>query len=221
MNAGGSIDRESRGSLIARAIAPIFHRLLDRIDAGLVEGGIDAHLPDGTHRLLGGRAPGPVPIVTIHRWRALVRLATAGSVGWYEGWAAGDWSSPDPVPLFDLFMRNRVPLGRSARAGGWQRWGLRAWHALRSNDRRGARRNVAEHYDLGNDFYREWLDPGLTYSERALRARRYAGARAGSQACRDPRSHRDRAWRYDIGDRLRLGIVRPNAPRAPADGSTR
>ena len=61
-------------------------------------------------------------------------------------------------------MRNRVPLGRSARAGGWQRWGLRAWHALRSNDRRGARRNVAEHYDLGNDFYREWLDPGLTYS---------------------------------------------------------
>jgi cyclopropane-fatty-acyl-phospholipid synthase len=163
MNAGGGIEREGGGG-IARVVAPIFHQLLDRIDAGLLEGGIDAHLPDGTHRLLGGRAPGPVPIVTIHRWRALVRLATAGSVGWYEGWAAGDWSSPDPVPLFDLFMRNRVPLGGLARAGGWQRLVLRIYHFLRRNDRKGARRNIADHYDLGNDFYREWLDASLTYS---------------------------------------------------------
>ncbi|MDQ2893711.1 MAG: cyclopropane-fatty-acyl-phospholipid synthase family protein [Pseudomonadota bacterium] len=164
MNVGASIDREIQGSLVTRLVAPVFHRLLDRIDAGLDEGGIDAHLPDGTHRLLGGRKPGPLPIVTIHRWRALVRLATAGSVGWYEGWAAGDWSSPDPVPLFDLFMRNRVGLGRSARAGGWQRLVLRGWHALRRNNRTGARRNIADHYDLGNDFYRAWLDDGLTYS---------------------------------------------------------
>ena len=117
-----------------------------------------------THRLLGGRKPGPVPLVTIHRWRALVRLATGGSVGWYEAWADGDWSSPDPVPLFDLFMRNRVPLANVARAGGVPKLLLRGWHALRRNDRKGSRRNIADHYDLGNDFYREWLDPSLTYS---------------------------------------------------------
>ncbi|WP_174284741.1 cyclopropane-fatty-acyl-phospholipid synthase family protein [Sphingomonas bacterium] len=156
--------KERSGTVVARAVAPIFHRLLDRIDAGLVEGGIESRLPDGTRRLLGGRREGPLPIVVVHRWRALVRLATAGSVGWYEGWAAGDWSSPDPVPLFDLFMRNRVSLGVSARAGGWQRLALRGWHGLRRNHRAGARRNIAEHYDLGNDFYREWLDPGMTYS---------------------------------------------------------
>ena len=164
MNAGAGIEREQDGGTIARAVAPLFHRLLDRIDAGLAQGGIEASLPDGTRRLLGGRAPGPLPVVVIHRWRALVRLATAGSVGWYEGWTAGDWSSPDPVPLFDLFMRNRVALGGSARAGGWQRIALRGWHALRRNHRAGARRNIAEHYDLGDDFYREWLDPGMTYS---------------------------------------------------------
>jgi cyclopropane-fatty-acyl-phospholipid synthase len=164
MNAGGDIDHDGRGSLFARALGPIFHRLLDRIDAGLDEGGIDALLPDGTRRLLGGRRDGPLPTVTVHRWRALLRLATAGSVGWYEGWVAGDWSSPDPVPLFDLFMRNRVSLGGAARAGGWQRLALRAWHAIRRNDRKGARRNIADHYDLGNDFYRLWLDEGLTYS---------------------------------------------------------
>ena len=164
MNAGAEIDNERRGGAVARLVAPVFHRLLDRIDAGLASGGIEASLPDGTRRLLGGRAPGPIPIVVIHRWRALIRLATSGSVGWYEGWATGDWSSTDPVPLFDLFMRNRASLGRSARAGGWQRVVLRGWHALRRNHRAGARRNIAEHYDLGDDFYREWLDPGMTYS---------------------------------------------------------
>ncbi|MBD8733893.1 SAM-dependent methyltransferase [Sphingomonas sp. CFBP 13706] len=153
-----------RATSAARLTAPIFHRLLDRIDAGLESGGIEASLPDGTRRLLGGRALGPMPIVTVHRWRALVRLATAGSVGWYEGWTAGDWSSPDPVPLFDLFMRNRISLGRTARSGGVARLSARAWHWMRRNHRTGSRRNIAAHYDLGNDFYETWLDPSLTYS---------------------------------------------------------
>lgn len=155
---------ERRGGVVARAVAPVFHRLLDRIDAGLLEGAIDAHLPDGTHRLIGGRAAGPVPIVHLHRWRALVRLATGGSVGWYEAWVAGDWSSPDPVPLFDLFMRNRRSLGGVARAGGLVRGAMRIGHWLRRNHRAGSRRNIAAHYDLGNDFYTTWLDPSLTYS---------------------------------------------------------
>ena len=149
---------------IARLVAPPFHRLLDRIDRGLAVGAIEASLPDGTHRLLGGRVEGPVPVVAIHRWRALWRLASGGSIGWYEGWAAGDWSSPDPVPLFDLFMRNRVSLGDAARSGGPARLAARLLHRRRRNDHGGARANIAAHYDLGNDFYREWLDPSLTYS---------------------------------------------------------
>ncbi|MBD8550320.1 MULTISPECIES: SAM-dependent methyltransferase [unclassified Sphingomonas] len=164
-----------RATSAARLTAPIFHRLLDRIDAGLESGGIEASLPDGTRRLLGGRAPGPMPVVTVHRWRALVRLATAGSVGWYEGWTAGDWSSPDPVPLFDLFMRNRISLGRTARSGGVARLSARAWHWMRRNHRTGSRRNIAAHYDLGNDFYETWLDPSLTYSS-ALFAEPISGA---------------------------------------------
>jgi len=147
-----------------------FHAFLDRIDAGLACGAIEARLPDGTHRRLGGRAPGPEPVVTIHRWRALVRLATAGSIGWYEGWAASDWSSPDPVPLFDLFMRNRRTLGDTARSAGPVRLAARLLHWQRRNDLSGSRRNIAEHYDLGNDFYGEWLDPSLTYSSALLEA---------------------------------------------------
>lgn len=144
--------------------APLFHRMLDRIDAGLAQGAIEATLPDGRTRLLGGRAAGPVAIVTLHRWRALYRLATGGSAGWYEAWAAGDWSSPDPVPLFDLFMRNARTLGGVARASIWSRWLRVAAHWARRNDLRRARSNVAYHYDLGNDFYATWLDAGMTYS---------------------------------------------------------
>jgi cyclopropane-fatty-acyl-phospholipid synthase len=158
------------GGLLARLFGGGFHRILDRIDAGLLEGGIDATLPDGTHRILGGRAPGPMPVVRLHSWRALVRLISSGSVGWYKSWALGEWSSPDPVPLFDLFMRNGESLGEVARAKGIWRGVNRAAHLLRRNSKARARANIAFHYDLGNDFYRAWLDPGMTYSSALFEA---------------------------------------------------
>lgn len=145
-------------------VAPIGDRVLARIDRGLAEGAIEATLPGGARRLLGGHAPGPCAVVHVVKWRALRRLAAGGSAGWYEAWAAGEWTSPDPVVLFELFMRNRRTLGRAARASGLSKLARRAWHWLRRNHRAGARRNVAAHYDLGNDFYETWLDPSRTYS---------------------------------------------------------
>jgi cyclopropane-fatty-acyl-phospholipid synthase len=158
------------GGLLARLFGGSFHRILDRIDAGLGEGGIEATLPDGSHRRLGGRAPGPMPVVRLHSWRALIRLMSSGSVGWYKAWEAGEWSSPDPVPLFDLFMRNGESLGETGRAKGVFRLVNRIAHAFRGNDRKGARRNIAHHYDLGNDFYAAWLDSGMTYSSAVFAA---------------------------------------------------
>jgi cyclopropane-fatty-acyl-phospholipid synthase len=138
--------------------------VLRAIDRGLREGGIDATLPDGSTLVLGGRAPGPRPVVHLHSWKALVRLVTSGSAGWYRAWAAGEWSSPDPVPLFDLFMRNGKTLGQVARAKGASRLAHRALHALRSNTIARARQNILAHYDLGNEFYAAWLDQSMTYS---------------------------------------------------------
>ena len=152
---------------VDRLLAPfagVFHRLLDRIDQGLEAGSIETSLPDGTSRVLGGRGAGPVAIVEITSWRALIRLAMGGSAGWYVGWSLGEWRSPDPVPLFDLFMRNRGPLGEVGRSRGPIRAVRRLWNALHRNHRSGARRNIEFHYDLGNDFYSLWLDPGMTYS---------------------------------------------------------
>lgn len=151
-------------TVASRLAAPLYHRMLDRIDQGLEAGTIEVSLPDGSYRHLGGRAPGPVAVVELKRWTALLRLVRSGSVGWYEAWQRGEWASPDPVPLFDLFMRNRVPLGEVGRAQGLSRFAKRIGHMLRRNHRRGARRNIEFHYDLGNDFYSLWLDSTMTYS---------------------------------------------------------
>jgi cyclopropane-fatty-acyl-phospholipid synthase len=142
----------------------IFHRMLDRLDAGMERGSLDTRLPDGTRRLLGGRTDGPAAELEIASWRALVRLATGGSSGWYDAWAAGEWASPDPVALFELFGFNRATIAKAARARGFPLLLKQLTHRARRNHREGSRRNIRFHYDLGNDFYAAWLDPSMTYS---------------------------------------------------------
>lgn len=159
-----------RGGWFSRALAPLFRRQLDRIDAGIASGSLSLRLPDGATRLLGGREAGPAAIVDLRSWRALLRLALGGSIGWYRAWALGEWASPDPVALFALFGRNRAELARQARATGPSLRIKRLIHAMRRNDRNGSRRNIHFHYDLGNDFYRLWLDPGMTYSSARFTA---------------------------------------------------
>jgi cyclopropane-fatty-acyl-phospholipid synthase len=92
-------------------------------------------------------------------------VAANGSVGAGEAWMDGFWRCSDPVALVRLLVRNRDLLDGMetglARLGGIA---MRAWHALRRNTRDGSRRNIAAHYDLGNDFFRLFLSPDLMYS---------------------------------------------------------
>jgi cyclopropane-fatty-acyl-phospholipid synthase len=152
------------GSMLARLIAPAFSKVLDEIDRRLTEGGIEVVVPDGEIRRLGFSADGPKAVVRLSSWLALVRLATSGSVGWYKAWALGEWSSPDPVTVFEVFSANAAPLGDVGRAKGPFRWLNALAHRLRDNAPHKARENIAAHYDLGNDFYSAWLDATMTYS---------------------------------------------------------
>src|SRR3954464_9499705 len=127
--------------LFSRLFAPGFHKLIDGIDAGIARGSILGKLPDGTTRLLGGREEGIVAEVEIRDWRALLRLATGGSCGWYQAWEAGEWTSPDPVSLFALFMANGEQLGEVGRAKGPWRIASRFAHWLNRNTRTGSERN--------------------------------------------------------------------------------
>ncbi|MFL6736864.1 MAG: class I SAM-dependent methyltransferase [Sphingomonas sp.] len=152
------------GGLVARLSAPAISRVLDEIDKRLSTGGIETTLPDGSRRHLGFRADGPTAIVHLSSWMALVRLATSGSVGWYKAWASGEWSSPDPVRIFEIFSADAAALGEVGRAKGPFRWMNALAHRLRDNAPGKARKNIAAHYDLGNDFYSAWLDDTMTYS---------------------------------------------------------
>jgi cyclopropane-fatty-acyl-phospholipid synthase len=152
------------GGVVARLISPALDKLLGEIDGKLSSGGFDAVLPDGSRRRLGFHGPGPRASIHISSWMALVRLATSGSVGWYKAWTLGEWSSPDPVKIFELFSANAAPLGDIGRAKGPFRWVNSLAHRLRDNAPRKARQNIAAHYDLGNDFYSAWLDETMTYS---------------------------------------------------------
>lgn len=155
---------------LARLLAGGVTRILDRIDAGLEAGSIRTTLPDGSHRLLGGRKPGFDAVAHLNSYRSLLRLATGGSVGWFQAWQEGEWESPDPVPLFALFMANASALGNVGRAHGPWRWAMRGLHSLRRNTRSGSLRNIHAHYDLGNDFYAAWLDPTMCYSSARFAA---------------------------------------------------
>ncbi|BDW82803.1 cyclopropane-fatty-acyl-phospholipid synthase [Erythrobacter sp. Dej080120_24] len=150
--------------LLARLMAPGFAKILAQVDAGLERGSITAHLPDGTTRVLGGRAAGFDVEIRLKDWRALLRLATGGSVGWFQAYEAGEWEADNHAHMFALMSDNVRTLKNTARSSGLFRLiGLFA-HQMNRNDRSGSVRNISAHYDLGNDFYKEWLDPSMTYS---------------------------------------------------------
>jgi cyclopropane-fatty-acyl-phospholipid synthase len=121
------------GGRLASLASPAFARVLDELEGRFDSGGLEAILPNGSPRRIGFRAPGAAAVVHIHRWMALVRLALSGSVGWYKAWTLGEWSSPDPVAIFELFSANAVPLGDIGRAKGPFRWTNALAHRLRDN----------------------------------------------------------------------------------------
>ncbi len=91
--------------------------------------------------------------------RLLRRLAADGAIGFGEAYMDGDWDTPDLSQLIEVLARRPVIRGFAAR-----RLLHRLEHLRRANTRTGSRRNIAAHYDLGNDFFRLWLDPSMTYS---------------------------------------------------------
>ena len=160
----GTLPVTALGGFFARLYAGRIDRILSRIDLGLQHGSLLLHLPGNTSRLLGGRGDGPAAEITIHSWRAIVRFAIGGSIGFYQSYEAREWDSPDAPTLFSLIMRNAAYLGDTLRAKGPWRFAAIIFHFIRRNSRKGARHNIAAHYDLGNDFYAQWLDSTMSYS---------------------------------------------------------
>jgi cyclopropane-fatty-acyl-phospholipid synthase len=116
-----------------------------------------------------GATAGHVAEIAIHRRRGLRRMLLDGEQGFVEGFLEGDWSTPDLHALLGFFIENEAAFERRGRNTRLTELRHRLMHRFRANSPRGSRRNIAAHYDLGNDFYASWLDAGMNYSSGLYR----------------------------------------------------
>ncbi|MEK9644441.1 MAG: cyclopropane-fatty-acyl-phospholipid synthase family protein [Alphaproteobacteria bacterium] len=127
-------------------------------------GALTVVLPNGRSIRVTGRSPGRTGEIRLNRWRAVRRVLAAGGIGFGEGYMDGDWDSPDLPALIETLAANLPKNKGLVRRLSPLRLANRLRHLCRPNSRNGAARNIAAHYDLGNDFYALWLDPTMTYS---------------------------------------------------------
>ena len=138
----------------------LFLHTLRKIQGGLLE----IVCPDETYTF--GEAGATLrAMAVIHDERFFVRALTGADIGLGESYVDGDWTTPDLVPLVQLAVRNlRTIDSRNRFASTLRGFASRVQHSLRTNSISGSRRNIRGHYDLGNDFYRLFLDEQMIYS---------------------------------------------------------
>ncbi|MCU0896903.1 MAG: cyclopropane-fatty-acyl-phospholipid synthase family protein [Burkholderiales bacterium] len=142
--------------------APLAARMVLGILGNLAHGHLVVGLPDGSRREFG--RGGPTASIEVRDWAAFGDILRSGDVGFGEAYMAGRWHTPDLAGLLTLFASNRDAIERALYGGFWGGLAYRVRHWLNANTRRGSRRNISAHYDLGNDFYSLWLDRSMTYS---------------------------------------------------------
>ncbi|MDU8927018.1 cyclopropane-fatty-acyl-phospholipid synthase family protein [Alisedimentitalea sp. MJ-SS2] len=129
----------------------------------LRDGQLTLRTPEGERYHFGHS--GPEAEMTIRNWVAVSALAAHGQVGLGETYVQGLWDTPSVEGLVALAMRNREHLGAFDQASPFNKAKFRLVDTvMRANTRRGSRRNIRSHYDVGNEFYALWLDEGMTYS---------------------------------------------------------
>ncbi|MGY6709106.1 MAG: class I SAM-dependent methyltransferase [Rhizobiaceae bacterium] len=144
---------------------PAKARLALRVGMKLPKGTLVVHTPEGEVLEVGGNAPGPHAEVVLKNWNLPRRAFSSATIGVAESYMDGDWDSPDVTAFLELFVVNEEAGEKVAGGANWLMTAIeRVRHWLNDNTPSGSKRNISAHYDLGNAFYREWLDPSMTYS---------------------------------------------------------
>ena len=148
-----------RPSIIEQLVVSVAKRLIPKA----IKGQLDLTLPSGRVFTLGGNVAGEQADLTIRNFKVLWTSLRRAQLGFFESYLAGDIESKNPTAIFRFYLQNRKGLDRAS--------GLftasvidKIWHRLRDNSTEGSKENISAHYDLGNDFYRQWLDDTMTYS---------------------------------------------------------
>jgi cyclopropane-fatty-acyl-phospholipid synthase len=140
-------------------------RTVLRMLLGIKKGALDITLPSGKRYRVNGVEAGPHADVTLRNWGLPTRALSGGTNGAAESYIDGDWDSRNVRDFLEFFLVNStegvdMTRGRGLLANVVQK--LRHW--LNQNSKSGSKRNISAHYDLGNTFYSQWLDPTMTYS---------------------------------------------------------
>jgi cyclopropane-fatty-acyl-phospholipid synthase len=148
--------------------APASARMALRMLQHLKHGALDVQLPDGSSAHFGqvtvDHPDAPRAALRIHDWAVCSAVIKSGDIGFAEGYIDGHWTTPDLTALLKLFIANREQI-ESVIYGHWLgRLAYRIKHLLNHNSKANSRKNIQAHYDLGNDFYRLWLDETMSYS---------------------------------------------------------
>jgi cyclopropane-fatty-acyl-phospholipid synthase len=148
---------------------PRYFAQVYRVASRLQNGRLDFVLADGRRfRADSGRA-GPVAEITVVDGDIFARLIREGDLGFCEAYLEGGWTTPDLQAFMDLVHADNYEIYDGFPGMGFVRIFERLRHSLRANSRRQARKNIAYHSDLGNDFYQLWLDDTMTYSSALFR----------------------------------------------------
>jgi cyclopropane-fatty-acyl-phospholipid synthase len=153
----------SPSSVALPAGTPAAARTLFKLLHKLRHGSLTVQLPDGSMQRFGGTAL-PHASLHLHNWNVCSAALKSGDIGFAESFIAGDWSTSNLTDLLRVLIQNRSEV-ESAIYGTWVgRLLYRVRHLLNRNTKANSQKNIHAHYDLGNAFYRLWLDETMNYS---------------------------------------------------------
>jgi len=129
-------------------------------------GSLKITIPGGKTLSYTAPNPGPHAEGVLHNWGIIRRLMSSGSLGVAESYIDGEWDSPDTTSFLEMFLLNAYGGGAESFFNRNPLMNLfsKISHWLNRNSKAGSKRNISAHYDLGNAFYTQWLDPSMTYS---------------------------------------------------------
>jgi len=146
--------------MLAKRATDQFLRHMDKIECGRFE----VITPDGQTRVFQGRKPGPSGNLQLHDWRVIPNLLARGDTGFADDYRSGLWETKNLPDLMTLALANDGVVEKYLFGNRFHQLVSTLSYSLKTNSRKGSKRNIHHHYDLGNEFYALWLDPTMTYS---------------------------------------------------------
>lgn len=152
--------------MLAKIASDQLFKRLDSLESGTLE----LTTPDGKTRTFEGKAPGEHANIELRDWRVVSNMIQKGDIGFAEDYRAGKWETDNLTALTILALTNRTALDRLVAGNNFSRTLSMLSYLLRLNSLKGSRKNIHAHYDLGNEFYKLWLDPSMTYSSAIFKS---------------------------------------------------